>query len=46
MQPHLHPQDIVVALKLALHPGLTIQRLADSLALSLSAVHRPRFTAP
>lgn len=29
-----------MALKLALHPGLTIQRLADSLALSLSAVHR------
>jgi hypothetical protein len=40
MQPHLHPQDIVVALKLALSPGLTIQKLADSLALSLSAVHR------
>jgi DNA-binding Lrp family transcriptional regulator len=40
MQPHLHPQDIVVALKLALHPGLTIQKLADSLDLSLSAVHR------
>lgn len=34
------PKDIVVALKIALHPGLTIQRLADSLALSLSAVHR------
>ena len=40
MQPHLHPQDIVVALKLALHPGLTIQKLADSLGLSLSAIHR------
>ena len=36
MQPHLHPQDIVVAL----NPGLTIQKLADSLALSLSAAHR------
>jgi len=40
MQPHLHPQDVVVALKLTLHPGLTIQKLADSLGLSLSAVHR------
>lgn len=40
MQTHLHPQDVVVALKLVLHPGLTIQQLADSLGLSLSAVHR------
>jgi len=40
MQPHLHPQDVVVALKLTLHPGLTIQKLADSLGLSLSAIHR------
>lgn len=40
MQPQLHPHDIVVALKLSLNPGLTIQKLADSLALSLSAAHR------
>jgi len=36
----LKPQDLVVVLKLALHPGLTLQELADSLDLSLSAVHR------
>ena len=35
-----NPQDLVVALKLALRPGLTFQKLADSLALSVSAVHR------
>ena len=40
MQPHLRPQDVVVALKILLHPGLTIQQLADSLGLSLSAIHR------
>lgn len=40
MQPHLHPQDVVVALKILLHPGLTIQQLADSLGLCLSAIHR------
>ncbi|MEX0670838.1 MAG: winged helix-turn-helix domain-containing protein [Pirellulales bacterium] len=32
--------SLVVVLKLALHPGLTLQELADSLDLSLSAVHR------
>jgi DNA-binding transcriptional ArsR family regulator len=31
---------LLVALKLALHPGLTFQKLADSLGLSVSAVHR------
>ena len=36
----LNPQDLVVALKLALHPGLTFQKLADALGLSASAVHR------
>lgn len=36
----LNPQDLVVALKLALHRGLTFQKLADSLGLSVSAVHR------
>lgn len=36
----LNPQDLVVALKLAFHPGLTFQRLAGSLGLSASAVHR------
>jgi len=36
----LNPQDLVVALKLTLHPGLTFQKLADLLGLSVSAVHR------
>lgn len=36
----LNPQDLIVALKLALQPGLTFQKLADSLGLSVSAVHR------
>jgi len=36
----LNPQDLVVILKLALEPGLTFQKLASSLHLSLSAVHR------
>ncbi len=36
----LNPQDLVVALKLAIHPGLTFQKLADALSLSTSAVHR------
>lgn len=36
----LNPQDLVVALKLTIHPGLTIQKLADSLRLSVSAIHR------
>lgn len=36
----LNPQDLVVALKLALGPRLTFQQLADSLGLSLSAAHR------
>lgn len=36
----LSPQDMVVSLKLALQPGLTFQKLADALGLSVSAVHR------
>ncbi|MEI8370786.1 MAG: winged helix-turn-helix domain-containing protein [Planctomycetia bacterium] len=36
----LSPQDVVVSLKLALQPGLTFQKLADALGLSVSAVHR------
>ena len=36
----LNPQDLVVALKLAFHPGLTFRDLADTLGLSASAVHR------
>ncbi len=36
----LNPQDLVVALKLAIQPGLTFQKLADSLGLSVSAAHR------
>lgn len=36
----LNPQDLVVALKLAFHPGLTFQNLADALGMSASAVHR------
>jgi len=31
---------MVVSLKLALQPGLTFQKLADGLGLSVSAVHR------
>ena len=40
MQPHLHPQDVVVALKILLHPELTIQQLAGSLGLCHSAIQR------
>jgi len=36
----LNPQDLVVALKLSLQPGLTFQKLADTLGLSLSGAHR------
>jgi hypothetical protein len=36
----LNPQDLVVAIKLALGPRLTFQQLAESLGLSLSAAHR------
>ena len=36
----LNPQDLVVALKLTLHPGMTFRKLAESLGLSPSAVHR------
>ena len=36
----LNPQDLVVALKLAFHPGLTFQNLAVALGMSASAVHR------
>ena len=32
----LNPQDLVVALKLAFHPGLTFRDLADTLGLSAS----------
>ena len=36
----LIPQDLVVILKLTIEPGLTFQKLASSLHLSVSAVHR------
>lgn len=36
----LNPQDLVVAIKLALEPGLTFQELAQTLCLSVSSVHR------
>jgi hypothetical protein len=36
----LNPQDLVVVVKLALEPGLTFQKRADSLRMSVSAVHR------